>query len=108
MIQQITVTEQERRQAVWAQTDETIRNQHKQLVEQLGSDMQSVFDDIASGNIGQRILKNIETLFFQIVAQWLLSLNMMKSAAGSILGSIVFGPGTTGSNVFGGSSLLGS
>lgn len=106
MIQQITETEQARRAAVWAQTDETIRNQHKQMVEQLGSDMQSVFDDITSGNIGKRILKNIETLFFQIVAQWLLSLNIMKTAAGSLFGNILFGPGTTGSNIFGGGSFL--
>lgn len=90
-----------------------LRDAHKQLTEQLGSDLQSVFDDITSGNIGKRILANMEKLFFQILAQWILSLNLMKSAAGSIFGSIVFGPGSTGAGVFGGggqgggSSLLG-
>jgi hypothetical protein len=75
--------------------------------------LQSVFDDIGSGNIGKRILANMEKMFFQIVAQWILSLNVMKSAAGSIFGSIVFGPGSTGAGVFGGgggsgTSILGS
>jgi hypothetical protein len=50
----------------------------------------------------------MEKMFFQIVAQWILSLNIMKSAAGSIFGSIVFGPNTTGSGVFGGGSGGGS
>jgi hypothetical protein len=84
-----------------------MRDENKRLTEELGSDLQLVFDDISSGNIGKRILANIEKLFFQIVAKWILSLGVMKSAAGSIFGSIVFGPGTTGSNVFGGGSLLG-
>jgi hypothetical protein len=84
-----------------------MRDENKRLTEELGSDLQSVFDDITSGNIGKRILANMEKLFFQIVAQWILSLGVMKSAAGSIFGSIIFGPGTTGSNVFGGGSLLG-
>jgi hypothetical protein len=89
-----------------------MRDENKRLTEELGSDLQSVFDDITSGNIGKRILSNMEKLFFQILAQWILSLNMMKSAAGSIFGSIVFGPGSTGAGVFGGggsggSSLLG-
>ncbi|MFL6313891.1 MAG: hypothetical protein ACJ71W_17475 [Terriglobales bacterium] len=84
------------------QADIRIREENKRLTESLGSDLQSVFDDIGSGNIGKRILANMEKMFFQIVAQWLLSLNIMKSAAGSILGSIVFGPGSTGAGVFGG------
>ena len=96
-------------------TNLRIREEQRRLVESLGSDLQSVFDDITSGNIGKRILSNMEKLFFQILAQWILSLNMMKSAAGSIFGSIVFGPGSTGAGVFGGggqqggggSSLLG-
>jgi hypothetical protein len=50
----------------------------------------------------------MEKLFFQILAQWILSLNLMKSAAGSIFGSIVFGPGSTGAGVFGGGSGQGS
>ncbi|MFL6310577.1 MAG: hypothetical protein ACJ71W_00600, partial [Terriglobales bacterium] len=84
------------------QSDIRIREENKRLTESLGSDLQSVFDDIGSGNIGKRILANMEKMFFQIVAQWLLSLSIMKSAAGSILGSIVFGPGSTGAGVFGG------
>jgi hypothetical protein len=97
------------------QADIRIREENKRLTESLGSDLQSVFDDIASGNIGKRILSNMEKLFFQILAQWILSLNIMKNAAGSILGSIVFGPGSTGAGVFGGgggsgagTSILGS
>jgi hypothetical protein len=95
------------------QANVRIQEENKRLTEQLGSDLQSVFDDIGSGNIGKRILANMEKMFFQIVAQWILSLNIMKSAAGSIMGSIVFGPGSTGAGVFGGgggsgTSILGS
>jgi hypothetical protein len=95
------------------QANVRIQEENKRLTEQLGSDLQSVFDDIGSGNIGKRILANMEKMFFQIVAQWILSLNVMKSAAGSIMGSIVFGPGSTGAGVFGGgggsgTSILGS
>jgi hypothetical protein len=86
------------------QTNMRIQEENKRMVEQFGGDLQSVFDDMTSGNIGKRILSNMEKLFFQIVAQWILSLNVMKSAAGSIFGSIVFGPGSTGANVFGGGS----
>jgi hypothetical protein len=84
------------------QANVRMREENKRLTEQLGSDLQSVFDDITSGNIGKRILANMEKMFFQIVAQWILSLQIMKSAAGSIFGSIVFGPGSTGAGVFGG------
>jgi hypothetical protein len=114
MLVQIDATAQAERVRVYAETNEKIRAENLHLTEQLGSDLQSVFDDISSGNIGKRILANMEKMFFQIVAQWILSLNMMKSAAGSIFGSIVFGPQSTGANVFGGGggggggSILGS
>jgi hypothetical protein len=95
------------------ETDIRISEENKRLTEQLGGELQSVFDDMTSGNIGKRILANMEKLFFQIVAQWFLSLQIMKSAAGSIFGSIIFGPGSTGAGVFGGGgggggSILGS
>lgn len=105
---QITAMENAKRQQVYAETNERIHEENKRLTESLGSDLQSVFDDITSGNIGKRILANMEKLFFQILAQWILSLNLMKSAAGSIFGSIVFGPQSTGANVFGGGSGGGS
>jgi hypothetical protein len=113
MLAQIDATSQAERAQVWAETNEKIHAENQRLTEQLGSDLQSVFDDMTSGNIGKRILANMEKLFFQIVAQWILSLNLMKSQAGSIFGSIIFGPGSTGANVFGGgaapgTSILGS
>jgi hypothetical protein len=107
----ITAAENAKRAQVYAETNEKIAAENLHLTEQLGSDLESVFNDITSGNIGKRILANMEKMFFQIVAQWILSLNVMKSAAGSIFGSIIFGPQTTGANVFGGgtgSSILGS
>jgi hypothetical protein len=85
---------------------------HNKLTEQLGSDIQGVFDDITSGNIGKRILGNLEKFFAEIVAEWILSTGVMKSAFSGIFGSLVFGPGSTGANVFGAggspTSLLGT
>jgi hypothetical protein len=109
---QIEATAQARRQQVWAETNEKITAENQKMAEQLGSDLQSVFDDATSGNLGKRILANFEKLFFQIIAQWILSMGVMKSAFGGLAGSLVFGPQTTGANVFGGGgsplSLLGT
>jgi hypothetical protein len=91
-----------KRAQVHAETDEKIIQENKRMADQLGSELESVFNDIGSGNIGKRILQNMEKLFFQILAQWILSMGVMKSQAGSILGSVVFGPGSTGANIFGG------
>lgn len=109
---QIEATADAKRAKVLAETNEKIRAENQKMTQQLGSDLQSVFDDITSGNIGKRILANMEKLFFQIVAQWILSLGTMKSAFGGLFGSLVFGPQSTGANVFGGgtsflSSLFG-
>ncbi|HEY6349602.1 MAG TPA: hypothetical protein VI636_09355 [Candidatus Angelobacter sp.] len=93
---------QAKREAVWAETNQKIIEENKKQVQQLGADLQSVFDDITSGNIGKRILKNFETMFFQILAQWLLTTQKMGSGFGSIFGSLVFGPGSSGANFFGG------
>src|SRR6266481_2971957 len=104
----ITQSAEARRAQVHAETDEKIIAENKKTTEQLGSELQSVFDDISSGNIGKRILDNIKKLFFQIVAQWILSLGIMKSQAGSIFGSLVFGQGSTGAGVFGAGSPAGA
>jgi hypothetical protein len=100
---------QAKREAVWAETNQKIQEEHKRQVEQLGADLESLFNDISSGNIGQRILNNMKKLFAQIVAQWLLSTQMMGSAFGGLFGSILFGPGSSGANFFGsGSSPAGA
>src|SRR6266481_6182337 len=104
----ITQSAEARRAQVHAETDEKIIAENKKTTEQLGSELQSVFDDISGGNIGKRILDNIKKLFFQIVAQWILSLGIMKSQAGSIFGSLVFGQGSTGAGVLGGGSGTGT
>ncbi|HLJ89578.1 MAG TPA: hypothetical protein VKZ53_22400 [Candidatus Angelobacter sp.] len=90
------------RAAVHAEINEKIIAENEKLTQQLGSELESVFNDIGSGKIGQTILKNMEHLFFQILAQWLLTMGSMKSGAGNILGSIVFGQGSVGAGVFGG------
>ncbi|HKW74847.1 MAG TPA: hypothetical protein VJN64_04920 [Terriglobales bacterium] len=80
---------------------------HRQMAEQLGSDLSTVFDDIGSGNIGKRILANIKKLFAQIVAAWLLSTKVMGSTFGKFFGSIVGGPGSTLEQASGGGILGG-
>jgi len=59
--------------------------------DQLANDMESFFDDITSGNIGQRFKKMFEDIVFQMVATWILGMNSMRSAAAT-----GFGGGPTG------------
>ena len=74
--------------------------------DQLANDLQSFFDDITSGNIGQRFRKLFEQLVFQMVATWILGMNQMRAASavgfggggGGILGAIFGGLG----GIFGG------
>jgi hypothetical protein len=102
VLAQIDTTSQAERVRVWAEADEKIRAENLRLTEQFGSELQSAFDDMTSGNIGKRILANMEKFFFQIVAQWILSMNIMKSTFGQLAGIALFGPGSTGANVLGG------
>lgn len=80
----------------------------QQTRDELASQIGSIFDDITSGNLRQAVLGELKHLFSEILAQWLLTLNGMKSAGGGqgILGSIlggIFGGNKSSS----GSSLLG-
>jgi hypothetical protein len=102
VLAQIDATAGAERVRVYAEANERIRAENQHLTEQFGSELQSAFDDMTSGNIGKRILANMEKFFFQIVAQWILSMNIMKSAFGQLAGIALFGPGSTGANVFGG------
>ena len=58
------------------------------MANDLATQLQSVFDDITSGNIGQTILKNFEKFFFQIAAQWLITTGTMKEYS-SLLGPLL-------------------
>lgn len=85
-----------------------IIDQNRQMAEQLGADFESAWDDATNGSIGQRILSNTKKLFFQIVAQmFLASRSGGGSAAGSLVGSLIFGPGSQSAGVFGGGGGLG-
>src|SRR5262249_41190741 len=64
----IEAAAQAKREAVWAETNQKIAEEHKRQVEQLGNDLESLFNDIGSGNLGTRILNNMKKLFAQIVA----------------------------------------
>src|SRR6266404_4803717 len=76
--------------------------------DQLAGDLQSLFDDVTSGNIGKRFKKMFEDMVFQMVATWILGMHQMRSASagamggggGGILGAI-FGLGG-GGGIFGG------
>ena len=59
--------------------------------DQLANDMETFFDDLTSGNIGQAFKKMFEDLVFQMVATWILGMNSMRAAA-----STGFGGGATG------------
>jgi hypothetical protein len=91
--------------------------------DKLANDMQSLFDDITSGNIGQRFKKLFEQMVFQMVATWILGMQQMRSASsgamggggGGILGAIfgslglggIFGGGSSGGGQGGISGLPG-
>src|SRR5262249_4375864 len=45
-----------------------------QMRDQLANDLESLFDDITSGNIGQRFKKMFEDLVFRMVATWILGM----------------------------------
>ena len=84
-----------------AQYDQRIRDEavlaNTKMANDLATQLQSVFDDITSGNIGQTILKNFEKFFFQIAAQWLITTGTMQqysSLLGPLLGINI--PGAVG------------
>ena len=88
-------------QAAWTQMNAQIVDNTKQTRDEMASQIESVFDDITSGNVGHAILSEIKHLFSEIVAQWLLSLNAIKGA-GSLNGEGLFG--SLFSSLFGGGS----
>ena len=67
-----------------------------QMRDSLAQNLESLFDDITSGNIGKRFLDQFKHLVFQMIASWMLGLNQMRSASqgafggggGGILGAI--------------------
>jgi hypothetical protein len=75
---------------------------HKRMVEQIGSDLEAVFNDIGSGNLGKRVLANMEKLFFQIIAKWLLATQSMNSIFGKLFGTLLGGPGSSLESASGG------
>jgi hypothetical protein len=94
----------DREVALARQMNAQLADSNRQLVEQMGQDLQSVFD--SGKSIGQQILANAKKLFFQIIAQWFLVARGQGGGGGllgGLLGSLVFGPGnSTGQVVFGG------
>src|SRR5574341_298107 len=81
--------------------NDQIIQENQRMVDQLAGSMESLWDDLWSGNIAQNALRMIKRFFFQILAQWLLTLGNMRSAGAGGLG---FGGG--GGGILG--SLLGS
>jgi gas vesicle protein len=67
--------------------------------DQLAGDLQSLFDDITSGNIGHRFLKEFEKMVFQMVATWMLSMKAMQGASSQTMGT---GAGGILDTIFGG------
>jgi hypothetical protein len=90
-----------RKIALEQQANARIADENRRLVEQMGQDLNDVFD----GHIADRIKANAKKLFFQIIAQWFLATKSGGGlgAFGNLLGSLIFGPGNqTGQVIFGG------
>lgn len=78
---------------IWQQT-------FAQMRDTLAEQLEGLFDDITSGNIGRRFLNQFKKLVFEMIASWLLGLRQMQGAS-----SGAFGGGGLLSSIFGG--LLG-
>src|SRR5260221_206369 len=85
--------------------------------DQLAGDLQSLFDDVTSGNIGKRFKKMFEDMVFQMVATWILGMGQMRSAsstaitggAGLLIKSLALGGGAKGALTgAAGGALIGS
>jgi hypothetical protein len=80
--------------------------------DKLATDMETLFDNITSGNIGKFFLTQFKHLVFQMLATWILGMQGMKNASqqqmgsgGGILGAIfggIFGGGGFGGGASGG------
>jgi gas vesicle protein/Rps23 Pro-64 3,4-dihydroxylase Tpa1-like proline 4-hydroxylase len=95
-LQDSTITEQQAAaqiSAVWQQT-------FAQMRDSLADQLEGLFDDITSGNIGRRFLNNFKKLVFEMIASWLLGIRQMQTAS-----AFSFGGGGLLSGLFGG--LLG-
>lgn len=57
-----------------------------QMRDQLASQMEGLFDDITSGNIGKRFKKMFEDVVFQMVATWVLGIRGMRAASAGAMG----------------------
>lgn len=103
---QIETAAQAERVQVVAEANERIAEENRKNIEQLGNDFDSLFNDIGSGNLGQRILDNMKKLFAEILAAWVLTSQTMRSVFGGLFGTALFGPGSMESQL-GGSTLGG-
>ncbi len=92
-----------------------------QMRDKLAGDLENLFDNITSGNIGKFFLQQFKHLVFQMVASWILGMQQMKGASqqtmsggGGILGAIfgslglggIFGGGASGGGSQGGISNI--
>jgi hypothetical protein len=81
--------------AVW-------KKANAEMVDDMAEKFQSFFDDLTSGNLGHRLLKNFETLVFRMVATWVAGIGQMQQASGGGSGSSGGGGGFFGAigNIF--------
>jgi hypothetical protein len=83
-----------------------------EMRDKLAGDLETLFDNVTSGNIGKWFLQQFKHMVFQMVATWVLGMQQMRGASqqqmgsgGGILGAIfggIFGGG--GGGIFGGAA----
>jgi hypothetical protein len=107
------------RDALNAQTNAKIVQENRTMVNTLADQLVSIWDDIASGNIGKTILNLFKKLIAQMIAQWLLGIGVMRNAfaggqqsgtgiLGGLFGSLFgMGSGSSGGGGFNLGGLLG-
>ncbi len=93
-----------------------IVDQNREMAKQIGSDLESIYDDITNGSIGKRILSEFKHLFFQILGGWLSTVAGIRNASaagqangggllGGLLGSLL---GLGGANATSTSATIGA
>ncbi len=70
------------RQAIWEDANLRMRDS-------LASSMETMFNDITSGRIGQTMLKMFESLVFKMVATWAMGMAQMQNSTGHLFSGLL-------------------
>jgi hypothetical protein len=94
---------QQKRQAIWQETNAKLVDEHKRTVDQMAGQLESLF----SGNIADNILSLLKKFLFKILAEWLTHFSALQSGFGGLFSKLFSGGAGAGGGGFSLGSLLG-